>query len=117
MAKRTHKIRKALTDGRRTVIVQAIAEIARSDWRSGITETLMNHEGTMIATLRASMCLEGIGWRGAHEAAIEIVGEGLTRAGAKRPRWKEGQRDRVGMRPAGLVFTREASGIRRLVPG
>lgn len=91
MAKRTHKIRKALTDGRRTVIVQAIAEIARSDWRSGITETLMNHEGTMIATLRATMCLEGIGWRGAHEAAIEIVGEGLTRAGAKRPRWKEGQ--------------------------
>ena len=91
MSKRTPKIRKAPTAARRFAIVQAVAEIARSDWRSGITETLLAHEGTMIAAIRADMCLEGIGWRGAHEAATDIVGEGLTKAGAKRPRWKEGQ--------------------------
>lgn len=91
MARRTQKIRKAPTAYRRMAIIDAIAEIARSDWRAGITETLLNHEGTMIAALRAEMCREGIDWRAAHEAATELVDMGLCKAGAKRPRWKEGQ--------------------------
>lgn len=91
MAKRTHKIRKGPTQSRRIAIVQAVAEIARSDWRSGITETLMAYEGVLIAAIRSDLCLSGIGWIGAHEAASEVVAEGLTKAGAKRPSWREGQ--------------------------
>lgn len=91
MAKRTPKIRKGPTQSRRAAIVQAIANIARSDWRNGVTETLLSHEGVMVATLRAGLCRDGLDWAWAHQEATEVVAEGLSKAGAKRPSWREGQ--------------------------
>jgi hypothetical protein len=76
---------------RRAIIIEAIIVVARESWRDGTNPTLWTYEGEMIAALRSGLCLEGFGWQVANHHAVEIVGEALRKAGAKRPAWKEGQ--------------------------
>ena len=91
-AKKARKAQKARSKvRRREIIVEAIATVAREAWRDGTNPTLWTFEGEMIAALRSGLCLEGWGWHLANFHAVEIVGEGLRQAGAKRPSWKEGQ--------------------------
>ena len=63
----------------------------REDWRAGETPTLFGHEGTLRASLRSGLCLQGLTWPDANRAAVEVITEALNRTGAKRPAWKEGQ--------------------------
>lgn len=85
------KERKRAKVRRRATILQAIIVIIREDWREGITPTLLNHEGTLRASLRSGLCLQGLAWVEANGAANEIVTEAFKATGAKRPAWKEGQ--------------------------
>ena len=75
----------------REYIVKAIVTVIREDRDNGITPTLLNHEGALVASLRAGLCLGGMAWTVANEAAVEIVGEAFSKAGARRPTWKEAQ--------------------------
>lgn len=91
MARRKPEKPKKAGFKNRDTVIAAICTVIREDWRAGVTPTLLNHEGTLQASLRSAMCLRGVGWRVADEAAREAVQEALMRAGAKRPRWSEGQ--------------------------
>lgn len=84
------RARKARTQ-RRERIITAIITVCREDWRAGVTPTVLNHEGTLRASLRAGFCLGGMGWREADTLAIEIITDAFRKAGAKRPTWKEAQ--------------------------
>jgi hypothetical protein len=87
----TRKIKAGPNVQRRATLIVIIADVIREDWREGVTPTLLNHEAVLIASLRSGLCLGGMGWPDANRAALEIVGEAFTKAGAKRPAWKEGQ--------------------------
>ena len=75
----------------REYIVKAIVTVIREDRDNGITPTLLNHEGALVASLRAGLCLGGMAWAVANETARDVVNEAFQKAGAKRPAWKEGQ--------------------------
>ena len=62
-----------------------------SDWRLSPFE----HEGDVRAGMRSEMCLQSLRWDDADRAAASIVSEALTKIGAKRPTWEEGQRNYV----------------------
>lgn len=87
----TRKIKAGLKVQRRASLILGIVAMIRADWRAGITPTLLNHEGLIIACLRAEFCRGGMRWRDADDAAREITGEAFKKAGAKRPSWKESQ--------------------------
>jgi len=89
--KRTRKIKAGQKVQRRATLILLIVEVITEDWREGITPTLLNHEGTLIASLRSGLCLTGVGWSDANTAAKEIVDEAFRQAGAKRPAWREAQ--------------------------
>ena len=75
----------------RAQIVAAIITVIREDRDSGITPTLLNHEGALIHSLRGGLCLTGMSWAAANEAARDVVAEAFQKAGARRPTWKEAQ--------------------------
>lgn len=89
--RKPRKAKAGRTVRRREIITEAIIVVAREAWRDGTNPTLWTFEGAMIASLRSGLCLEGWGWQTANFHAVEIVGEALRKAGAKRPAWKEGQ--------------------------
>jgi hypothetical protein len=91
LIKISRKIRGPGKVRRRATLIWAITETIREDWREGITPTLLNHEGMLVASLRSGLCLEGMPWADANTSAIEIVSEALRAAGAKRPTWNQGQ--------------------------
>ena len=92
---------------RRVVLIEVIAAIAHAAWRDGTNPTPLTFEGAFWASLRAGLILTyGLPWPVAHQAAGDIVGEGLRRAGGKRPSWHEGQPEH---RDGGVIRdTREA---------
>lgn len=91
LAKLKTRKAKAATVPRRATLVLLIVSVIQEDHREGINPTLLNHEGTLIASLRSGLCLRGWSWPEADRNARAIVAEAFTRAGAKRPAWKEGQ--------------------------
>jgi predicted nucleic acid-binding Zn ribbon protein len=88
---RTRPRRRKLRQQRREGIISAIVAIIREDKAEGVTPTLFTHEATILASLRAGLCLEGWGWKDAHHEAKEILDVAFNRANAVRPRWLEGQ--------------------------
>ncbi len=89
--KRSQKIKAGHKVQRRASLILLIAEVITDDWREGVTPTLLNHEGTLIASLRSGLCLTGMGWSDANTAAKEVVAEAFRQVGAKRPAWREAQ--------------------------
>lgn len=59
------------------------------DWRLSPFE----HEGAVRAGLRSGLCLQGFAWRLSDFEAASLVEAGLTRMGAERPTWEQGQPD------------------------
>lgn len=94
-------------------MVQRVFDIMR-DWRCSPFE----HEGATRHGLRAALCAEGYGWeRSDHEADL-IVQAGLSRMGAVRPTWDQGQPEYVLAREdcrwcARPMPAEEAEGLRR----
>ncbi|MFN4160124.1 MAG: hypothetical protein ACK4GO_17250 [Gemmobacter sp.] len=76
---------------RRASIVLAIVDVIREDWIEGRTTTLISHEGAIWASLRSGLCLGGMRWPDADQAAKDMLHEAFAKTGAKRPAWKEGQ--------------------------
>ncbi|TVP69081.1 MAG: hypothetical protein EA339_15205 [Rhodobacteraceae bacterium] len=91
LLKTTRKPKAGPKVPRRAIIVQAICDVIREDWRDGTCPTLLSHEGAIWAALRSGLCLEGMGWHDANKAARDMLHEAFARTGAKRPAWKEGQ--------------------------
>lgn len=87
------KPRKQLVP-RRATLVDVIAVMAFEAWRDGTNPTALTYEGVFWAALRSGLILHhGLSWAVAHAEAGQIVGEGLRKAGGKRPSWREGQRE------------------------
>lgn len=76
---------------RRAIIVAAICQVIREDWREGINPTLLNHEGALWAALRSGLCLEGLPWAEADHEARDMLQLAFAKTGAKRPTWQQGQ--------------------------
>ena len=77
---------------RKAVLIEVIRILAWEAWRAGRTATPLGYEGAFLHALRGSLILRyGLSWVVAHAEARQIVGEGLSRAGGKRPTWAEGQ--------------------------
>lgn len=55
--------------------------------------TKFEHEGSCRAGLRAGLCLAGNTWDQADAASDKIVSDALTKIGARRPSWEQGQRE------------------------
>lgn len=78
---------------RRAIIVAAICQVIREDWREGRNPTLLNHEGALWAALRSGLCLEGLPWAEADHEARDMLQLAFAKTGAKRPTWQQGQRE------------------------
>lgn len=85
------KARAALRFKDREGLIRSIGIVVSDALDAGEATTHWTFEGLLIAILRAEMCLRGITWRDADEAARAVVIEALTAMGAKRPSWQEGQ--------------------------
>jgi len=68
-----------------------MATVSRRDWRDGVTGSLFAYEGLFIAMLRSRLCLTGWPWPVADQAARDVVGEALRKAGAMRPSVEDAQ--------------------------
>lgn len=53
--------------------------------------TKFEFEGACRAGLRSSLCLDGWSWPDADAASAEVVARALTKIGAVRPTWQQGQ--------------------------
>lgn len=84
--RKPEKPRQLIKGERRTHVVDQVVALLKT-WTSSPFE----HEGTLRASIRASLCLAGYRWVLADLEAEAIVGEGLRRIGAVRPSWAEGQ--------------------------
>ena len=71
--------------------IRLMVELIRADWLDGHTPTLLNHEGALVAAVRAMLCLRSLPWAVADAEARDAVSEALRKAGGKRPSWQEGQ--------------------------
>lgn len=88
-ARRRERRRLRFTD--RHAAVRGMVALIRADWIGGETPTMLNHEGALVAILRAELCLRSLPWPLADHEAREAVREAVRAAGAKRPSWQEGQ--------------------------
>ena len=71
---------------------EALAELVGTIMRE-IEPTPFAAEGPCRAGIRARLCEDGWRWSEADAQADEIVQSALSRVGAKRPSWEEGQRE------------------------
>ena len=93
MPRRHIRAAKETVPGRARIVL-AIATVARAAWTDGQNPTPINFEGVLWASLRSGLILRHrMPWAMAHSEAGQIVGEGLRKAGGKRPSWAEGQPD------------------------
>ncbi len=89
--KKRHEPQKAIYHGhKRKHVIDRIVS-AMSDWRV----TPFENEGTFVAGVRSTLCMQGHPWAVAHSEASALVNEALRSLGAKRPTWEEGQRNYV----------------------
>lgn len=65
--------------------------VVMREWRL----TPFEHSGAVHSGLRSGFCLAGYSWDKSDATATDIVDECLRLLGAKRPSWKEGQREYV----------------------
>lgn len=80
------KVKPLFAGRRRESAIRQVMNKLR-DWRLSKFE----HEGSTRASVRSGLCLKGYGWEVADMAAADLVSVALTRLGAKRPTWLEGQ--------------------------
>lgn len=73
---------------RRKQYVANLMDVMR-DWRL----TPFEREGTIVASVRSTLCLMGYGWQQSNEEALILVNEVFRVTGAKRPSYAEGQRE------------------------
>ncbi|MBN8998071.1 MAG: hypothetical protein J0H54_01425 [Rhizobiales bacterium] len=73
-------------DRRKAAIAKAAEAMA--DWRQSPFE----FEGAAVAGIRAALCLAGYDWSRSDQEAQAVVAGALSRIGARRPSWEEGQR-------------------------
>lgn len=74
-------------DRRKHVVHEVIDQMKQ--WRSSPFE----FEGTVRASIRSALCLQGIGWHRSDNEAASVVSEALRIIGAQRPTWEQGQRE------------------------
>lgn len=84
--------REKLAKQRFTDLSVMFAAFMVQEWREGRACTLFAHEADIRHALRAVLCLQGWGWHTADQVARDVVAAALSKAGAKRPSWDEGQR-------------------------
>ncbi|NTI41611.1 hypothetical protein [Rhizobium rhizogenes] len=80
--------KRILKGERRRHVVDEVMDVLK-DWRFSKFE----NEGSVRHGLRAAMCLGGNRWVLADIEADSVIQEALSKIGAKRPSWAEGQRD------------------------
>ena len=76
----------------REALIGAVAKVMRQEFGAGGGASLFRHESAFIASLRSDLCLARWPWATADRIARDLVAEALTKAGAERPTWAEGQR-------------------------
>lgn len=73
---------------KRRHVVSRVMDMLR-DWRTSPFE----YEGTVRASVRSGLCMQGHKWAVADEEAAYLLEESFRLLGVKRPTWEQGQRE------------------------
>lgn len=80
------KAGRKLNRARERMLVDRVCEVLKA----GI-QSKFEFEASCRHGLRRALCLESWGWKDADRAAEEVVRKALSRLGAERPTWQQGQ--------------------------
>lgn len=83
--------KRSMNRDRRRHFVEKIAAFMKAARDNGDAPTLLNFEGPFRHGLRVRLIGDGWRWQEADDMAADIVATALTRIGAARPTWEEGQ--------------------------